>query len=245
MLPEATDKQSPLRVGRDQTPEMSGAAASIRLMRKLVALIGLLAMALVGCNRGEAPAAPTSTLIPEERFNSLFLTFDELGSVIGQPISDYSETKGQPVIDAAKSKADATVPCNLMNTFLVSEFVYGRDFTRYRLVSQSIQGTVGGQMFYAAVLYPDEAKAAGAFQRLADGFHACRWQGGSQGWFSFGEDTATKLTWTSKQSSTEQICAHAARLVRNLVISDFTCSTKNDVEDTDKIGAAIEAKVTQ
>ncbi|WP_181577640.1 sensor domain-containing protein [Mycobacteroides abscessus] len=217
-------------------------------MRKLVVLVGLIAVALVGCSgQSGAPAAPasTSTLVPEERFNSLFLTFDELGSAIGQPISDYSETKGQSGTDSSKANADATVPCNLMDTFLVSEFVYGSDFTRYRTVSQSIKGTVGGQMFYTVALYPDEAKSAAAFQRLADGFHACRWQGGNQGWFSFGEDTATKLTWTSKLSSTDQICAHVARLVRNLIIADFTCFTKHDVDDADKIGAAIEAKVTQ
>lgn len=224
---------------------MSGAAASIRRMRKLVALVGLLAMALVGCNRGEAPAAPTSTLVPEERFNSLFLTFDELGSVIGQPISDYSETKGQPEMDAAKSKADATVPCNLMNTHLVSEFVYSNDYTRYRLVSQSVKGTGIGWIFYTVALYPDEAKPAAAFQRLADGFHACRWQGGNQGWFSFGKDTATKLTWTSKQAATDEICGHTERLVRNVIIGAFTCSTKDDAEHADKMGAAIEAKVTQ
>ncbi|WP_182878670.1 sensor domain-containing protein [Mycobacteroides abscessus] len=216
-------------------------------MRKLVALVGLLAITLVGCDRGEAPAAPapTSTLIPGERFNSLFLTFDELGSVIGQPISDFSKTEGQPDLYSDKTKADATVPCSLMNTHLVSRFVHGDDYSRYRLVSQSVQGTARGQMFYTVALYPDESKPAAAFQRLADGFHACRWQGGNQGWFSFGEDTATKLSWTSKHSSAEDICAHTERLVRNIIIGVFTCSTKHDVEDADKIGAAIEAKVTQ
>lgn len=208
-------------------------------------LVGLLAMTLVGCNRGEAPAAPTSTLVPEERFNGLFLTFDELGSLIGQPISDSSKTEGQPEVDGAKAKADASVPCSLMKSHLASRFVYGNDYTRYRVVSQSVKGAGTGWIFYTVALYPDESKPAAAFQRLADGFHACRWQGGNQGWFSFGEDTATKLSWTSKQSATDEICGHTERLVRNVIIGAFTCSTKDDAEHTDKIGAAIEAKVAQ
>lgn len=208
-------------------------------------LISAVLLAIVGCNRATTgvESGASTAILPEARFNGLFLTNDELGAIMGQPISDTSRSVGQP--NAESYKDDTTVPCNLMNSGQVSQFVYGDHHIRYRNVSTSLQDTSKpAQVFYTVALYPDEAEPTAAFERLANGFGACRWAGGRNGWFGFVEESPTKLVWTSKLSSTDDICAHNFRVFRNLVIASFTCRTENDIEHADKIAAAIGAKAS-
>ncbi|MBS9532602.1 sensor domain-containing protein [Mycobacterium sp. M1] len=166
----------------------------------------------------------------------------ELGALIGLPISDSSTTEGRPDPAINHTQDDIKVPCEMLKTALVSQNVYGTDFTRYRLVSQSAsQGH--GQIDYTVALYPDAAKSTAAFQHLADGFHTCRLNGGRNGAFSLGEDSSTKLTWTVPMAGDDAICATNARITSNVVITTRTCMPKSNAGDAaEKIGDAIDAR---
>lgn len=129
------------------------------------------------------------------------------------------------------SDDDVSKACSMMNTAR-SEPVYGKDYLRYQLNEpQSPPDQVqryDGQVDYAIVLYPQEENVKAAFQRLAVGFHMCQLSDGKHGWFTLGEDSASKLTWTTNEANgVDHLCAFDSRIARNVFITARVCGERS------------------
>lgn len=222
--------------------------AVVRSVQRASVCVAMAAV-LVGCSHAgsQSPKSTESALVAADRFDSLFLTDADFNGLLGVPLaggSTYSGTRSDQSSDDDVSKA-----CSMMNTALASEPVYGKDYLRYQLNEpQSPPDQVqryDGQVDYAIVLYPQEENAKAAFQRLAVGFHMCQLSDGKHGWFTLGEDSASKLTWTTNEANgVDHLCAFDSRIARNVFITARVCGAKKPSPvDVSKIAGAVEAKV--